>query len=131
MDNLMEILKANDSADLRFDCHDCGKPVRVTAEKDGTGVIFRPQDGARGCSPEISTGENVYFVKCAECYEKDPVIRNYNPTEVYTRVVGYYRPVSAFNEGKKAEYADRKVFNLPCVRESIETISNIPSSERG
>lgn len=29
------------------------------------------------------------------------------PTEVYTRVVGYLRPVQNFNRGKKAEYHDR------------------------
>lgn len=29
------------------------------------------------------------------------------PTEVYTRVVGYLRPVQNFNRGKKAEYQDR------------------------
>ena len=29
------------------------------------------------------------------------------PTEVYTRVVGYLRPVQNFNKGKKAEYYDR------------------------
>lgn len=32
-------------------------------------------------------------------------------TEVYTRIVGYYRPVSRWNKGKQAEYADRKVFS--------------------
>jgi anaerobic ribonucleoside-triphosphate reductase len=30
--------------------------------------------------------------------------------EVWTRVMGYHRPVSAFNVGKKAEHADRKAF---------------------
>jgi ribonucleoside-triphosphate reductase len=29
------------------------------------------------------------------------------PAEVYTRVVGYLRPVQNFNKGKKAEYKDR------------------------
>jgi len=31
-------------------------------------------------------------------------------TEVYTRVVGYLRPVDQFNEGKQAEFVDRKEF---------------------
>ncbi|MEW6540518.1 MAG: ribonucleoside triphosphate reductase [Bacillota bacterium] len=31
-------------------------------------------------------------------------------TEVYSRIVGYYRPVSRWNEGKKAEYSQRRVF---------------------
>jgi len=30
--------------------------------------------------------------------------------EVWTRVMGYYRPVSEFNIGKKSEYADRTFF---------------------
>ena len=32
------------------------------------------------------------------------------PAEVYTRIVGYYRPVSQWNKGKKAEYTDRVVY---------------------
>lgn len=32
------------------------------------------------------------------------------PCEVWTRVMGYYRPVSEFNIGKKAEYAERVCF---------------------
>ncbi len=33
-------------------------------------------------------------------------------TEVYTRVVGYYRPVKSWNKGKQSEYQDRTVFDL-------------------
>ena len=32
--------------------------------------------------------------------------------EVYTRVVGYYRPVSRWNKGKQAEYQERQVFEV-------------------
>ena len=32
------------------------------------------------------------------------------PTEVWTRVMGYHRPVSEFNKGKKEEYYERKCF---------------------
>lgn len=32
------------------------------------------------------------------------------PTEVYSRVCGYHRPVRAWNTGKKQEFADRKVY---------------------
>jgi len=35
-------------------------------------------------------------------------------SEVYTRIVGYYRPVKQWNEGKKAEYKDRQVYNTFC-----------------
>lgn len=30
--------------------------------------------------------------------------------EVYTRVMGYHRPISQFNEGKKSEYYSRTYF---------------------
>ena len=33
-------------------------------------------------------------------------------TEVYSRVVGYLRPVRQWNEGKQAEYGDRRTFRL-------------------
>jgi len=42
-------------------------------------------------------------------------------TEVYTRIVGYYRPVSNWNAGKKEEYADRVEFNTQRAVESVET----------
>ena len=31
-------------------------------------------------------------------------------TEIYTRVMGYYRPTSEFNRGKKSEFEERKCF---------------------
>lgn len=34
------------------------------------------------------------------------------PTEVYTRIVGYYRSVKNWNKGKKDEYRIRKTFNI-------------------
>lgn len=33
------------------------------------------------------------------------------PCEVWTRVMGYFRPVSDFNIGKKQEYAERVCFS--------------------
>ncbi len=33
-------------------------------------------------------------------------------TEVYSRVVGYLRPVKQWNEGKQAEYSNRKIFRV-------------------
>ncbi len=33
--------------------------------------------------------------------------------EQYSRVCGYFRPVSNWNAGKKQEFADRKVFKVP------------------
>ena len=41
--------------------------------------------------------------ECPKCGRK---------TEVYSRITGYYRPVQNWNEGKSAEFKDRKVYNL-------------------
>ena len=70
------------------------------------------------CSCAIQKGEkymeynvnDTLYHKCAECYKKDAVLRNYRSTEVYSRVVGYIRPVSQWNKGKQAEYANRKEY---------------------
>jgi len=37
-------------------------------------------------------------------------------TEVYSRVVGYYRPVQHWNLGKQAEYKDRVNFKVDAKR---------------
>ena len=34
------------------------------------------------------------------------------PTEVYSRITGYYRPVQNWNDGKAQEYRDRKVYDV-------------------
>lgn len=36
--------------------------------------------------------------------------------EVYSRVVGYLRPVQSWNRGKKEEFKLRKTFNCDCVK---------------
>ena len=33
------------------------------------------------------------------------------PTEVYARIVGYYRSVRNWNKGKRAEFGDRTMFS--------------------
>lgn len=35
------------------------------------------------------------------------------PCEVWTRVMGYHRPVASFNTGKKGEHAERRFFGEP------------------
>jgi len=52
------------------------------------------------------------FFKCRSCHTNDSILRNYSPTEVFSRVVGYIRPVSQWNKGKVAEFKDRVNFNI-------------------
>lgn len=35
------------------------------------------------------------------------------PCEVWTRVMGYHRPVSSFNTGKQGEHRERRFFTEP------------------
>lgn len=48
-------------------------------------------------------GEHFY---CPQCTIKQPC-------EVYSRIVGYLRPVQQWNEGKQEEFKDRKEFKMP------------------
>jgi len=34
------------------------------------------------------------------------------PTEIYSRVVGYFRPVNQWNAGKQEEFAQRKEYKI-------------------
>jgi len=34
------------------------------------------------------------------------------PVEVYSRVVGYYRPVNQWNKGKQEEFSERREFHV-------------------
>ena len=36
------------------------------------------------------------------------------PCEVWTRVMGYHRPVASFNIGKKGEHRERRFFREAC-----------------
>jgi anaerobic ribonucleoside-triphosphate reductase len=41
------------------------------------------------------------------------------PAEVYSRVVGYFRPVNQWNKGKKQEFADRKETDVKNIKEIL------------
>ncbi len=43
-------------------------------------------------------------------------------TEVFSRVVGFYRPVQQWNMGKKEEFENRKEFYVPSAR--LTTVLN-------
>ncbi|PKL25603.1 MAG: thiol reductase thioredoxin [Spirochaetae bacterium HGW-Spirochaetae-3] len=43
------------------------------------------------------------------------------PTEVYSRIVGYYRSVRNWNAGKREEFGKRKEFSFPSTARAAET----------
>lgn len=50
--------------------------------------------------------------------------------EVWTRVMGYHRPVSEFNKGKKSEFYSRKCFTEEKAVEHLhESIDNLLAAE--
>ena len=64
-----------------------------------------------------------HFV-CEKCAEERPASEP-QACEVWTRVMGYFRPVASFNIGKKGEYAERTPFT-----EKALTFPSAPSSPR-
>lgn len=76
----------------KYTCHDCGKTIDHNEE-------YMP----------YKVGSQIY-TKCKACHQADPVLRNFRKTEVYSRVVGYIRPVTQWNKGKQQEFGDRKEF---------------------
>lgn len=97
-------------------CHDCGKDVKVCIFRDKEtgaiiiegGAIYNPLIQATTGRPE----RIAIFVKCDKCYGNDHVLRYYQDTDIYSRVVGYLRPVSGWNKGKLEEFKQRKEFVL-------------------
>ena len=75
----------------KFTCHECKKLLDENAEYH-----------------DYNNG----FIKCRKCHEADPVLRDYQETEVYSRVVGYIRQVKAWNPGKQEEFDDRVVYKV-------------------
>jgi len=55
----------------------------------------------------MSEETNILYVVCHTC-EKTLG----RACEVYSRVVGYLRPVDAWNKGKKEEYGMRKMYKI-------------------
>jgi ribonucleoside-triphosphate reductase (formate) len=50
---------------------------------------------------------NGLHVECPKCHE---------PTEVYSRIVGYLRPVNQWNNGKQSEFSIRKTYSIEKIR---------------
>jgi hypothetical protein len=85
-------------------CHDCRKEIKIKEDgeiENGHLLKYELPEG----------GEKIVF-KCNECFLKDKSLRNYQETEVYSRVVGYLRPVNQWNEGKQEEFKKRKEFSV-------------------
>lgn len=86
----------------QFKCHDCGKKIKEEGDHLVDAKFFNYKTG----------NEIITIIKCKDCYEKSYSLHNYKKCEVYSRVVGYLRPVQQWNKGKQKEFRDRKEFDL-------------------
>jgi hypothetical protein len=52
------------------------------------------------------------------------------PTEIYSRVVGYFRPVKNWNEGKKEEFRERHEFSSESILNNLKEESYVVSRQQ-
>jgi ribosomal protein L40E len=83
-------------------CHDCGASINIKAEAIENGVYLSYDNN----------GKMISIFKCNECYAKNAALTNFQECEVYSRVVGYIRPVQQWHKGKKQEYGERVEFKM-------------------
>ena len=91
-------------------CHDCNCNVTVDVDIEDDGKVTI--SGGAAYSVEID-GIDTVFLKCDKCHAVNSTLSNFQPCEVYSRVVGYYRPIRNFNGAKQSEYRIRKNFKEP------------------
>jgi len=84
-------------------CHDCGKEIQFNGQTIENGVYLAYENG----------DQKVNVFKCKECFDKKKSLTNFQPCEVYSRVVGYIRPVQQWHKGKKQEFDERKEYLTP------------------
>ena len=106
-----EIKETKDETRL---CRDCAKVLEVKGkegDKDSEivgGKLLKYKVHDNG-----NADDYILIFKCDECFAKDPSLKDYQKCEVYSRVVGYIRPVQQWHKGKQQEWSERKDFSLP------------------
>jgi len=109
IEKLHELFRIHkDKTELEWigNCKDCGEKTSVLIELTDLG--FKITGGA------IYEKDDNYKIKCEDCFNINPHI--YQKTLVYSRVVGYLRPVDDWNVGKQAEFKDRKAFDIDSLK---------------
>lgn len=101
-------------SELAFEgkCHDCECNVVVVIERSGIdGGVFEVSGGAL-YNPNGTIDPEEMFLKCDKCFFNNRTLENYQENEVYSRIVGYLRPIKHWNDAKQNEYKERTRFNL-------------------
>lgn len=84
-------------------CHDCQKEIVIEDKEIKNGLLLEYKNPDGGA-------DKLMVFKCNDCYKQNQSLTNFRSCEVYSRVVGYLRPVQQWNVGKQEEYKERKEF---------------------
>lgn len=116
MQALSDKIGQNQIAKITYECMDCKNEFVATItrisetemEIDNAIVGVRKSKSKSESKSDLS---DRYVFKCLDCYERD---KNFGSIcDVYSRVVGFMRPISYWNDAKKEEFKMRKVYNMP------------------
>lgn len=103
MQEISDKIGDNQYARMKTTCIDCQEEFVMNFERIAEDQI-EIKNGA------IGKRYGNYVCKCPACFEKNDYFGTH--TEVYSRVVGYLRPISSWNQAKKNEFHDRKMYKM-------------------
>lgn len=114
VENLQDFFDKSSGPHIGFKaaCHVCGEPVCIKMDMDHTGKVIVSGGALYSAQVGQTQEDKAFFLKCDACFKKNPKLRNFQPCEVYSRVIGYLRPVSQWNDGKQAEFKLRSKFKV-------------------
>ena len=112
-----ELIELFESCNSKFidwvgECHDCKKDIKVTAERTETIIDDKVKIDIKIDGGAVYSVDDKYYIKCPECYNKETILRDYQPCRIYTRTVGYYSAKQDMNAGKQSEVEIRKNFKI-------------------
>lgn len=107
IEEIKKQLETTERIEYEGKCHDCGKDVKVSIFRNDKGAIVI--EGGAVYNPVINDTKQLFF-KCDDCFTKENTLEKWRQIEVYSRVVGYIRPVQQWNRGKIEEFKQRKEY---------------------
>lgn len=103
MQDISDKIGDNQFVTIHTECVDCHEKFDLNLERISETEI-KIKNGA------IGKLNKEYHCKCDSCFEQN---KHFGPkTEIYSRVVGYLRPIENWNPSKRDEFAMRKPFKV-------------------